>query len=333
MRFFVCLVNTDVRSPSDITRRAYEALPRTRGLACEWQRGTHAAVLTAGDDTYGSPLAALYGDHLAVGMVRLDNREELETWAVGARDTNLTDLELVLYTVARHGTKYIPAILGDFAFVVWNGTTHTAIAASDALEVRKLYYSYSTQHGAIAFSSRAEALALDERYDVRYLAESVAKCTPSPELTVYAGVRKLPGGHMAMVERGALTTRRYWSVDDFEMEPFRVAAEREAPIILRQLLATSVRLRLGDNGDTWAHLSGGLDSSSVVSMAQWLADSGITSHGLAGTVTFVDSRDTDADEREYSDTVVQQWRVLNETVVEAPIWFDEHGSPPRYDQP
>jgi asparagine synthase (glutamine-hydrolysing) len=270
------------------------------------------------------------GDYAAVGLVRLDNREEVEEW-VGLRGAALTDLDLVVRLVGRHGTKYVGRILGDFVFVVWDNTTGEAVAAGDALGVRKLYC--AEQSGLVAFASRAEALAVEEKFEVQYLAELIARCTPSSGLTPYEGVRRVPAGTIAVLMPNQLTSSRYWAPEEFEPGPFKTESEREAPETLRGLLAHSVRARLCNNGGTWAQLSGGLDSSSIVSMVQWLSERGAVSHGIAGTVTYVDSQDTDADEREYSDAVVQRWQVRNETIVDPPFWLDHQTPPPYLDYP
>jgi asparagine synthase (glutamine-hydrolysing) len=331
VRLFICLLDLTNREIPTTVRRAYEGVPRSRGLEFHWQCLDHAAVLTGWDDPCGDPLTARRGDRFAVGMVRLDNRAEVERrLELGGR--GLTDLELVLHAVTMHGIAYARQFLGDFAFVIWDATTRTAIAACDALRVKQLYHAH--RNGLFAFASRGEALAPDNRYDVQYLAERVAQCTPSPELTVYAGVRQLPAATIATLEGGHLSTRQFWSPAEFETDPAWAKSPRESAHTCRQLLSEAVALRLVSvNGDTWSQLSGGLDSSSVVSIAQWLAETGRIAHGLAGTVTFVDRQRTASDEREYSNPVVERWSVRNHTIIDPPLWLDGDSAPPRLDQP
>ncbi len=334
MRYFVCVFDPHGQGIPESLRRQYEALPRARGLEFVWYSFSHAggqsAVLTAWDDPWGDPLLTCDGQHLAVGMVRLDNRVQLEAWAE-PRNLRCTDLEQVRRVVAEHGTRYIPRILGDFAVVIWDGAARRLVAFTDAFAVKKLYYSHRGGH--LAFASRAEALAVDDRYELQHLAELVAGCVLSPDLTVYEGVRQLPPGTLAVGEHGGLAMRRYWSPTDFRPDPGLAQAGRQAAETCRELLAASVRLRLGPAGTTWAQLSGGLDSSSVVSTAQWMAERGVIADGLAGTVTYVDREGTDSDERRYSDPVVARWGVRNETIVEPPLWFDGDAPPPHTDQP
>jgi asparagine synthase (glutamine-hydrolysing) len=332
VRYALCVLDPAERGLPEELLRQYEALPQKRGLEFAWRGFDHAAVLTAWDDPWGDPLVATEGEWMAVGVARLDNRAEVVRWTGQDRSAvaGLSDLALLLKLVATTGTKRIRDILGDFAFVAWDSAHRRTIAAVDAAGVRKLFY--AVDHGRVAFATRAEALVLEERYEEQNLAELIAHCPLTPGLTAFSGVRCLPAGKMARLEDGNLREYTYWSPDEFEQAPFTPALEREAPGHLRELLGQSVRQRVTDNGDTWAQLSGGLDSSSIVSVAQWLGDQGLFPHGIAGTITFVDWQDTDADEREYSDAVTARWGVPNTTIVDPPLWVDDE-PPPHLDQP
>jgi asparagine synthase (glutamine-hydrolysing) len=146
-------------------------------------------------------------------------------------------------------------------------------------------------------------------------------------------VTTLTAGSLAVLEGTRLTTRQFWSPEAAAATSMPATSESEAAETLRSLLTEAVRVRVGRNHDTWSQLSGGLDSSSVVSVAQWLAERGTTAQGLAGTVTYVDRQDTAADEREFSNVVAAQWRLRNETIVDPPLWYDERHELPIPDEP
>jgi asparagine synthase (glutamine-hydrolysing) len=330
MRFFVCLLDPTCHGIGATVLRACESLPRAMGLEFAWQSFGHAAVLTAGDEPSGEPLVATDGDHVAVGSVRLDNREELERGA-GSTRPGLTDLELALQAVARHGPAWISRLLGDFALVIWNGRSGDLVAATDPFSVRRLYH--AERHGLLAFASRGEALAVGDRYEPRHLAELAAGGVLSRGLSPYEGVHHLPGGTLGVLQRGRFSTQVYWDPGHFEPDPALAAAPQRAAETCRDLLADGVRRRLSPDGRTWAQLSGGLDSSSVVSVTQWLAERGEIAGGLAGTVTYADLPGTESDERDFSDLVVGRWHLPNYTIVHAPLWVDGDTHPPRTDQP
>jgi asparagine synthase (glutamine-hydrolysing) len=330
MRVFVCLLDPRDRGMPEPIRRRYESLARTRGLTFRWQSFDHVAVLTAWDDPHGDPLLAREGEHVAVGVARLDNRPEVEEWTRAA-GTDLTDLHLVLRTIVRLGHACISRFLGDFAFVAWDPTKRMAVAACDALAIRKLYH--AERGGLLAFAGRAEALGSGDDYNIQYLSEQVAGAESSPELSVYEDVCAVPAGTLVILGRGRPTSHTYWSPEQVDPEKAPSYSERDAADHLRFLLIEAVRSRLSRDGGTWSQLSGGLDSSSVVSISQWLVETGHRGQGLAGTVTYVDRPATPADEREYSEVIVTRWGLRNDTIVDPPMWYDERYRPPRLDQP
>ncbi len=326
----MCVIDSEGRGIGDAVRRRYESLPLSRGFSFHWEYGVRLALMSAGDEARPSSMAARFGDCVGAGAVHLDNPGDLERWS-DVTPSTLSDLALVLRAVTKLGRMCVPKILGDFGFVVWDPATCTAIAACDAFAIKRLYY---VRHdGLLVFSSRAEALASGDGYEQQYLAELVGACIPAPDLTVYAGIRAVVAGTMLVLEQGRLTAQRYWSPDSVSEEPRWRSATGEAVMTCRRLLAESVRMRLGNDGATWSHLSGGIDSSSVVGVAQWLLSQGLSPHGLAGTVTYTDSHGTGADEREYSNAVQAKWGVHNCTLADFPIWIDDEYRPPRNDQP
>jgi asparagine synthase (glutamine-hydrolysing) len=330
VNFFLCLVDAEGREIPEPVPSRYQRLAASRGIDVCRQRMGDLVALYEHADPGDPPLMAAYDGCIAVGAVRLDNRARLEQ-LVGSYLEALSDLELVLRVVALHGSRYISDFLGDFAFVVWNRHTRDGVAAVDAFAVRKLYWTESG--GIFAFCSRAEILASDDRYETQYLAELIALCSPTAGLTPYSGVRSVAASTMAVLNQGRIEAHAYWSPAEFEPSSAWAVREHDAVGLCRELLAEGVRLRLGRNGDTWAQLSGGTDSSSVVSVAQWLAANGRVSHGLAGTVTYADRAGSAADERAYSASVIAQWKVPNQTIVDPPFWIDERWPPPRTDFP
>ena len=329
MNFSVWLIHPLGAGIPDSVQQTYERRARQLGARFRWRRWGQALVLSCGTDAVLEANVAVDGAWAAFGSVRLDNRKEVERW-LGLRACSLNDLELVLRTIACFGVGHVQRLIGDFGFVVWNAHRRSGIAAVDAFALKKLYWTDHT--GCLAFSSRAEALALDDQYDEQYLAELVALCSPTPTLTPYTRVRSVSAGTFIRLEGWRVDPQRYWSPMDFEPLPYWSTSAYEAVSTCRDLLIKAVQSRVGENGETWAQLSGGTDSSTVVSVSQWLAQRGLGG-GLAGTVTYADRDGSAADERQYSSAVAERWKVPNETIVDPPFWLEEGSSPPRTDFP
>ena len=80
---------------------------------------------------------------------------------------------------------------------------------------------------------------------------------------MFAGVRKLPPGHLLRWRDGRATLRRFWEIG--ASEPF-AGSEAEAAAQLRAVLADAVRSHMVSDVPLGAFLSGGIDSSIVVGL-------------------------------------------------------------------
>jgi asparagine synthase (glutamine-hydrolysing) len=264
------------------------------------------------------------GDWTVVGTARLDNRDEVRSWSDASPDT--ADLALIASAIATRGDSCVRDILGDFAFVAQNAVTHEAIAARDAFGVRPLYY--RTKPDELAFSSHAARLAEGTDYDLDYIAEFILSGFDRDHRTPYRNVRAFPPGHVLVARAGDTALKRYWSAADFQ--PADHASAEESCAEFRALLERALISNLTGADDTWSQLSGGLDSSSLVSLTETMRREGRISHGIAGTVMMVDSLD---DESHYARAVVEQYGVRFETVTDYWLWQDDGAPPPPNDLP
>jgi len=322
VKFFACVLDTTGSGISPSVRERVESTAQRRELMYRWDTFAGAVVLTGWDEFDGEITIARHEDWMAVGQVRLDNRAEIgrRVRVNGRPLTDESDLGLALRLVARQGSAAIPELLGDFGFVAWHAATRTAIGGVDAFNHARLYY---TRHrDAMLVGSRAEPLGMTDRYDLGYLADVLVDAFPQ-DRTVFADVHQVPAASTLTIRENRVSTGQYWSALNFDPSYTTYASANEAAEVCRDLLTTAIRLRLDPDGRTWSQLSGGLDSSAVVSIVQQLAERGQISRGLDGTITFVMGSDTGADERPFSDIVVKRWGVRNEVVVDAPMWYDE----------
>jgi asparagine synthase (glutamine-hydrolysing) len=330
MSFFACVVNVEGGPVPPTYRSAIEASPFRRSMALEWC--SIPGFVGAIGVRDGQPTASMTLDDgaVAIGDVRLDNRLELVRRCAGFQLPR-SDLELALRLVLCSDGVTAGRMLGDFSFVAWDPARRSLLGVRDTFGVRKLFH--STDGALWFFASHASTLARDERYDLEYLVERLAQTRSEPARTVFAGVSAVPPASILHVhgERSRITT--FWSAARAQDASGRAASGEDHCAQFRELLIESVRLRASDEVPVWSHLSGGLDSSSVVSIAQWLSGRGRLPAPLAGTITYTDSLGTSADEREYSDAVVAMYGVRNELTphhVEMP----EHGADePLRDQP
>ena len=272
------------------------------------------------------PLSARRRACVVVGDARLDNRAELATLG-GIADAEASDLEVIAAAIDRIGSDAIPRIEGDFSFVYWDARAQKILAARDAFGVKPLFYRREGSY--LLLSSRLAPLVGDEKLDHEYLADLLIGLPTASPRTVWHGTYAVEPGAV-LVQRGSVTAQsRYW--DPAQFEPNAVISEADATAQFRELLLGAVAGRISED-NVWSQLSGGLDSSSIVSIAEWQRRHR-SGRGLAGSITVVDSLG-DGDETAFSDAVLAQYPMRNQEVRDYWPWRNDHGwRPPRTDEP
>jgi asparagine synthase (glutamine-hydrolysing) len=182
-----------------------------------------------------------------------------------------SDTECILHYYDDEGDACVQRLRGMFAFALWDGRRRRLLLARDRLGKKPIHY--AVQNGRLYFCSELGALvrALPVRPEVDLEAIDLylsLQYVPEPH-TAYRGVFKLPAAHVLTWESGRMATSRYW---DYSSEPKNDASEADLAEELRARLREAVRIRLMSEVPLGAHLSGGLDSSIIVSLMAELSD-------------------------------------------------------------
>lgn len=200
---------------------------------------------------------------------RLDNRDELiEGLGLRGRSrSDVTDSEIILAAYEKWGTDCPARLIGDFVFVIWDAQERTLFAARDPLGVKHFYFHY--QPGKVfALASEIKALlAIEEipcELDEQHLGDYLAANSEDKESTFYKGILRLPATHALLVKHGDLRTWRYWMP---ATEELRLKNDAEYEEAFKERFVNAVTSRLRSAYPTGSMLSGGLDSSSIVCVA------------------------------------------------------------------
>lgn len=193
-------------------------------------------------------------------------REELK--ALGHTFHSQSDTEVLLAAYQRWGREALTRLIGMYAFAVLDRQRRTVLLARDCFGIKPLFYA-RWQEG-LAFSSEiAPLLRLpgvsrnvhpQRLYD--YLRSGL---TDHSGETLLAHIRQLPAAHVleaSLDDPHALTVERYWDLDRTKNLH---ASFPEAAAQVRTLFLDSVRLHLRSDVPVGAALSGGVDSSAIVS--------------------------------------------------------------------
>jgi len=249
---------------------------------------------------------------------RLDNREEvaagLRSKGGGARTDS--DAELVLQAYAVWGRDCPLHLLGDFAFVIWDGRNRRLFCARDPLGGRPLYY--YRDHRVLLCASELPPFFAHPRIrrecNEGMIGEYLANAITTPDETLFRGIRRLLPAQTLTITAQGLQAGRYWDMaSHLDSRSTKDCAEE-----FRSRLREAVRARLRAHQPVGAELSGGLDSSSVVGTAgRLLQDRGMR---LSGFETFsLIFPGLPCDESFYIKAVTDKWGAPSNTLCpEAP---------------
>jgi len=179
------------------------------------------------------------------------------------------DTEVLLNLYLRDGDKMMERLNGIYAFAIHDHRDDSVFVVRDGLGVKPLYYA-ECQKGFV-FASEMKAL-LQEPSISRELDHNsirhhlVYLWTPSP-LTMLSAVHKLEPGFALIVRDGRV--ERKWQFYDLPFgQEFVDWPEGDAIVQVRKSVTRAVERQLVSDVPVGAFLSGGLDSSGVVALAQ-----------------------------------------------------------------
>ncbi len=173
-----------------------------------------------------------------------------------------TDTEVVLQTFLAWGPDCLPKLDGMFAFALYDRQTRDLFVARDRFGIKPFFYFQDDRLFVFASEERALLPFLRERKPnpqavYEYLAFNR---TGQGNDSFFQGVRRLPHGCCGMVRDGRLAQRKWYRLEDSRQAPFREPRE------FYEAFAGSVRRQLRSDVPVGVCLSGGLDSSSIVSV-------------------------------------------------------------------
>jgi len=181
--------------------------------------------------------------------------------------TSTSDTEVVLYSWIEKGMDSLSRFNGMFAFAIWDSLEKKLVLARDRAGVKPLYYSDTGKE--LVFASEIKSILLHPRVtrgiNGRALSDYLSLGYIPGEETIFTSIRKLPPGHVAVVDpSGHLSLSRWWDLRDH----FISAQKEDLEEKILQLLEAAVRDRLVSDVDVGFFLSGGIDSSSILYYAR-----------------------------------------------------------------
>jgi asparagine synthase (glutamine-hydrolysing) len=260
-----------------------------------FEMGDHAAAQVITSPTAKQPLGRLALGHRRLSIIDVNERSaqpmsyangkcwityngELYNFVELRRElTDLghsfrteSDTEVILASYVQWGLNCFDRFNGMWALAIWDDTSKSLILSRDRFGIKPLHF--SIENGTLWFSSEIKGILASQEVSARanprilydYLVHGLVNTRRD---TFFSSIGAFPPGCYAVVNPEVLsvTPTRYWTLTPKKTQNANTSFE-EACHQFKEMLSSAVRLQMRSDVPVGACLSGGLDSSSIVSL-------------------------------------------------------------------
>lgn len=192
--------------------------------------------------------------------------KEIKNTVKGYEYKTESDTELIIALYHKLGTKLVKKLPGIFSFALWDDSTQTLFCARDRFGEKPFYYAVGT-NGEFIFASEIKAITaaglVRPQISKHAAANYLRHLYIDPRETAFTNIFTLPPAHCLTFRDGAVSVGRYWEMP----VPSLKIGFKDACAEFERLLDQSVRRQMVADVPVGAFLSGGMDSSAIVSLA------------------------------------------------------------------
>lgn len=236
---------------------------------------------------------------------RLDNRAELIRRSRDVQTARDSDVSIVAAAYETWGADCFAKLVGDWALSIWDPNSRSLILAKDPVGTRHLYY--SIENDQVTWSTILDPLVLFAGRSFPLCEEYMAGCFsffPAAHLTPYIGIHSVPPSSSVAIGNRKQTVTQHWDFDPAKVIRYRTDAEYEEHF--RTVFDEAVRRRLRSDSPILAELSGGMDSSSIVCVADTIIARDAAEAPRLDTVSYYDESEPNWNERPYFSKVEEK---------------------------
>lgn len=197
-------------------------------------------------------------------------RQELES--LGHRFYTESDTECIVHAYEVWGAECVGHLRGMFAFAIWDSRKKVLYLARDRFGKKPLYY--AQLDGVLLFGSELKTILQYDNFErkLSYTALDLYFTygyVPSP-YSILEGIFKIPPGHYGILREGKLSVVKYWDYT-FSHDNFNLSEDEVIEVLYKEI-EQAVKIRMRSDVPLGAFLSGGIDSSVVVSLMTKLSE-------------------------------------------------------------
>jgi asparagine synthase (glutamine-hydrolysing) len=251
----------------------------------------------------------------------IELKNELE--ALGSKFHSHSDTEVLLQAYLVWGKECVKKFNGDWAFLIWDPRTSAAFFSRDRFAVKPLFY--TRIKGVLTVASEPKALLelypelrkVNEKTLFRFLKETALY---DSEDSFYEGISLLLPAHSAeyKTDGDCLSIERYWDWPDDD-----VPLSGDVQAQFDQLFDDAISLRMRSDVPVGVTLSGGLDSTAILTGAEKQLEHDSLRMKAFTSVYYRKSVGPDIDERKWATLAAENCRQFDLQMVTAPedLWL------------
>lgn len=188
-----------------------------------------------------------------------------ELVGLGHRFSTASDTETIVHAYEQWGKAAFSRLRGMFAIALWDSRDQSLWLVRDRVGIKPLHYTVAGQRLYFGSEIKSILVANDVRRELDFeaLDHYLSFLYTPRDSSIFAGIHKLPPGHVLRWQSGKLWIQPYWELPAEERAP---KSDEEAVETLRGVLRDAVRSHLMSEVPLGAFLSGGVDSSLVVGL-------------------------------------------------------------------
>ncbi|WP_299550051.1 asparagine synthase (glutamine-hydrolyzing) [Seonamhaeicola sp.] len=180
-----------------------------------------------------------------------------------------SDTEVLLAVFIKYGKACLKMLNGMFSFAIWDNLNKELFAARDRFGIKPFYYSHYNKN--LIFSSEIKAIHKVgiEKVPNEYVWSGyfVNGSYGAPNETFWEGINQLPAGHFLEYSNGSIKVEEWYDFVARVQEQPKLTNYQDAKAIYTKLLIDSIKLRFRADVPVGFNVSGGLDSSALLALA------------------------------------------------------------------
>ncbi|NQY05948.1 MAG: asparagine synthase (glutamine-hydrolyzing), partial [Flavobacteriaceae bacterium] len=188
-----------------------------------------------------------------------------------------SDTEVLLAAYITWGKVCMEKCNGMFSFAIWDKVEKSLLAARDRFGVKPFYYHESSD--SFYFSSEIKALqsiGIGKEFNEEVWSGYFSSGSyGNPDETFYNDIKQLPGGHVLYYKEGVLKMKQWYQFIDRVNQIETNLSQQEVQKKYTELLEDSIALRFRADVNIGFNISGGLDSSTLLSFVNKIKQNNI----------------------------------------------------------